>query len=144
MGGAIVTRFMRKSKLRDRVAALVLDAPALDWDSIISNQAKERHVGFLAKPVERTVEWRADLSLSELDEVKHAADFRGVPILLFQGLEDLLVPPEDTTAFAKKLPENVEYPQVPEAGHVESWNVNPADYERRLADFLQSVLGSSR
>ena len=137
MGGAIVTRFMRKSKLAPRVSALVLDSPALDWQSILSNQAAERNLAVLSKPVQFTIQKRADVDYDELNELKHTEDFANVPILLFQGLEDPLVPPADTTQFAEALPDNVEYFKLPTAAHTSSWNVDPPLYDKRLATFLR-------
>jgi fermentation-respiration switch protein FrsA (DUF1100 family) len=44
-------------------------------------------------------------------------------------------------AFVRALPERVTYHRVVGAGHVESWNVGPARYERRVRAFLARVLG---
>ncbi len=41
--------------------------------------------------------------------------------------------------FAAALPDRVEYHRLPEAGHTESWNVDPKLYERRLGAFLGSL-----
>ncbi|MBA2505450.1 MAG: alpha/beta hydrolase [Thermoleophilaceae bacterium] len=139
MGGAIITRFVRKSKLAPRVSALVLDSPALDWQSILSSQAAKRNLAVISKPVQFTVKERADIDYDQLNELKHTKDFEGVPILLFQGLEDPLVPPEDTTKFARALPENLTYFQLPTAAHTSSWNVDPRLYDKRLAAFLRRL-----
>ena len=41
MGGAVIAQFMERSRLAPRVAALVLDAPALDWRRILEFNATE-------------------------------------------------------------------------------------------------------
>jgi uncharacterized protein len=139
MGGAIVTRFMRESRLADRVRTLVLDAPALDWRSILDAKASELHVPFLAWPVRTTISLRNGFDWSSMDEIAHAHEFR-LPILLFQGLADDIVPPADSEQFARRLPELVTYVPVPDAGHIESWNVDPTAYDRRLTAFLAAHL----
>jgi uncharacterized protein len=136
MGGAIVTRFMRVSSLTRRVVALVLDAPVLDWASVIDHVAGNLDVGFMGAPVRWMVSLRIGANWGALDEIAHAASFR-VPILLFQGEADRLVPPADSRAFARAVPGPVTYVPVPGAGHIESWNRNPTAYDGHLRVFLK-------
>ena len=63
-----------------------------------------------------------------------------MPILLFHGTEDSTVPISSSDAFARALPELVTYHRVARAGHVESWNVAPARYQRRVQAFLASAV----
>jgi len=59
MGGAIVSQFMQRSPLAPRVAGLVLDAPALDWQEILAFNATEMGFpSFASLPVE----WRSALA----------------------------------------------------------------------------------
>jgi pimeloyl-ACP methyl ester carboxylesterase len=137
MGGAIVAQFMERSPLAGRVAGLLLDAPALDWKAILSFNAKEMGLpSFAADPVEWAIGARIDADWSSLDALRHTADFH-LPILLFHGTDDKLVPISISDAFARALPVWVKYYRVPGAEHVESWNVDPALYDRRLAAFLR-------
>jgi len=139
MGGAIVTQFMQKSALATRVDALVLDAPALDWQRIIEfNAERMGYPGFAAWPVEWAVGLRIDADWASLDALRHTDDLQ-LPILLFHGEDDEVVPISLSDEFAAALPERVEYHRLPEAGHTESWNVDPKLYERRLEAFLGSV-----
>lgn len=139
MGGAIVTQFMQRSPLAPRVAGLVLDAPALDWQSILSfNATRMGFPSFLSKPVEWAIGARIDADWGSLDAVKHPESFH-LPILLFHGTEDEVVPISTSDDFAAELPQWVTYFRVPEAGHTEEWNVGPRLYERRLGAFLQRV-----
>jgi fermentation-respiration switch protein FrsA (DUF1100 family) len=62
-----------------------------------------------------------------------------LPILLFHGIDDGVVPISVSSDFAAMLPRWVTYFRVPKADHVESWNVNPALYQRRLSVFLNRV-----
>ena len=141
MGGAIVAQFMERSPLAARVAGLVLDAPALDWKAILSFNATEMGLpSFAADPVEWMIGARIDADWSSLDALQHPGDFH-LPILLFHGTEDKLVPISTSDRFAKELPRWVTYYRVPHAGHTEAWNVDPALYEQRLTAFLARIAG---
>ena len=136
MGGAIVAQFMEKSALAGRVAGLVLDAPVLDWRATLEFNATEMGLpGFTAMPVEWAVGTRIDADWNSLDASAHPAAFQ-LPILLFHGTDDKVVPIATSDAFAAELPGRVTYYRVPRAGHVQSWNVDPGLYERRLTSFL--------
>ena len=88
MGGAIVSQFMQRSPLAPRVAGLVLDAPALDWQGILSFNATEMGFpSFAALPVEWAIGARIDADWESLDALRHPDDFQ-LPILLFHGADD--------------------------------------------------------
>ena len=130
---------MERSPLAHRVAGLVLDAPALDWKSILEFNAEQMGLpGFLATPVEWAIDARIDPDWGSLDALDHPEDFH-LPILLFHGTEDKLVPISSSDAFAAELPHWVTYYRVAKAGHTESWNVDPSLYERRLTAFLHRI-----
>jgi uncharacterized protein len=140
MGGAIISQFMQKSPLASRADALILDAPALDWRAILEFNAEEMGLpGFLAKPVEWAIAARIDVDWDSLDAVEHPEAFR-LPILLFHGTEDDLVPIGPSDEFAAELPERVTYYRVPEAEHTQEWNVAPREYESRVEGFLDAAL----
>jgi len=139
MGGAIVSQFMERSPLAHRVAGLVLDAPALDWKSILEFNAEKMGLpGFLATPVEWAIDARIDADWGSLDALGHPEDFH-LPILLFHGTEDSIVPISDSTGFAEELQHWVTYYRVPRADHTESWNVDPGLYDHRLTTFLHRI-----
>ena len=136
MGGAIVMRFMTQSERASRVVGLVLDAPVLDWASVLDRQAARFHLPFLAGPIQWMISRRIQVSWPALDALT-TAGYLGVPVLLFQGLDDQLVAPATSETFAARVPHaRATYVPVAGAGHIESWNVNPGDYERHLAAFL--------
>jgi pimeloyl-ACP methyl ester carboxylesterase len=140
MGGALVTQFMQHSALATRVRGLILDAPVLSWQDIISFNATEMGLpGFAAKPVEWVIGARIDVDWGDLDALAHTEDLE-VPILLFHGLEDTLIPVETSDELAEDLPEWVTYHRVPRAEHTQSWNVDPSLYERRVQDFLAAAV----
>lgn len=139
MGGAITTQFMERSPLAGRVAGLLLDAPVLDWRSVLEFNASQIGLPSLsALPVEWALDVRIGPDWDSLDALDHAEDFR-LPILLFQGTEDELVPISDSDAFASELSRWVTYYRVPSAGHTEAWNVDPRLSERRLSAFLRHL-----
>lgn len=139
MGGAIIAQFMERSSEAPRVAGLILDAPALDWKSILAFNAKEMGLpSFAAAPVEWMIGLRIDADWNSLDALRHTTAFH-VPILLFHGTEDKLVPISLSDAFARALPGWVTYYRVPRAEHIESWNVDPVLYDERLTAFLARI-----
>jgi alpha-beta hydrolase superfamily lysophospholipase len=136
MGGAIVAQLMERSPLAEHVAGLVLDAPALDWGKVLEFNATQMGLpGLAALPVEWAIGARIDADWDSLDALRHSADFH-LPILLFHGTDDEVVPISTSDAFAAELPRWVTFYRAPHAGHTEAWNVDPRLYERRLAAFL--------
>jgi uncharacterized protein len=139
MGGAIVALFMQRSPLASRVSGLILDAPVLDWRETLEFNATEMGLPSLAAlPLEWAIGARIDADWDSLDALQHPDDFR-LPILLFHGTDDKVVPISTSEDFAAELPRWVTYHQAPEAGHIEAWNVAPRLYERRLEAFLDSL-----
>jgi alpha-beta hydrolase superfamily lysophospholipase len=139
MGGAIVAQFMEHSPFAREVSGLVLDAPALSWTRILSFNAKEEGFpSFGARPIEWTIGLRIEANWSSLDALEHTFSFH-LPILLFHGTEDKVVPISLSDSFARALPRWVTYYRAPRAGHVEAWNVDSELYDRRLAGFLSRL-----
>ena len=136
MGGALVEQFMLRSPLANRVAAVVLDAPVLDWRSVIEFNSEEMGLpGFLGRPVEWALDGRVDPDWDSLDALRHTGAFQ-LPVLLFHSTDDETVPIADSEAFADALPAWVTFYRVPGVDHTESWNADPSLYERRLGAFL--------
>jgi uncharacterized protein len=144
MGGAIVTQLMENSRLSKRVAALILDAPALNWKAILEFNAERMGLpGFLALPVEWAIDARTNPDWNNLNALAHPEDFH-LPILLFHGKEDKVVPIKTSEEFAAELPRWVTLYAVPKAGHTQSWNVDPKLYENRLENFLNQIPSGPR
>jgi uncharacterized protein len=141
MGGAIVAQFMERSPLAPQVAGLVLDAPALDWRRTLEfNTTREGWPSIAALPLEWAIGARIDADWDSLDAHQHLDDFQ-LPILLFHGDDDEVVPISGSEDFAAELPRRVTFYRAPKAGHCESWNVDPRLYERRMASFLVWLTG---
>ncbi len=139
LGGAIVAQTMRRSTVADRVAGVILDAPALQWHPILMHVAERRHLPRPLIPlVMQVARVRAKLDWHALDHVAAAGDFRH-PILLFHGTEDPTVPVWLSDAFAAARPDLVTYVRVAGAGHVRAWNTDRARFEREVTTFLARV-----
>jgi uncharacterized protein len=144
MGGALITQLMERSPLASRVDAIVLDAPVLDWRSVLEFNAEQMGLpGFLSLPVQWTIDARVDPNWNSLDALDHTEDFH-LPILLFHTAEDDLVPISSSEDFANTLPRWVTYHRIPKGGHTEAWNVDPRTYEHRLETFLNQNLSGPR
>jgi pimeloyl-ACP methyl ester carboxylesterase len=138
MGGAVVAQFMEHSPLASRIDGLVLDAPVLDWKETLElNASREGWPSITALPLEWAIDARIDADWDSLDAHRHLDDFQ-LPILLFHGDDDEVVPISGSEDFAEELPRRVTFYKAPRAGHCESWNVDPKLYEHRLSAFLSS------
>src|SRR3546814_1183791 len=103
-----------------------------------AGQADRLHLGVLTPLVQQVVQWRGDLSLASLDELDQAEVFDDIPVLVFQGLADPLVPHADSEAFAQSMPLG-QYVPVPDAGHIQRWNVDPETSEETTSE-LQALM----
>ncbi len=141
MGGAICAAFLRYvPEAAERLAALVLDAPMLHFRRTVEHRAAQHplpaaiHRALL--PVAGKllrVPWDA------LDYLQDAPSWQR-PVWVAHGTADALVPVATSDELARLRPDLVTYHRVEGAGHVRSWNANPAEYERSLRLFLQGVL----
>ena len=136
MGGGIVAQFLRRSDERGAARAAVLDAPALDWDRIITFTG--RHLGvpdFVTEWGKFVAKLRSGLEWSDVSHVPFAAEF-STPMLIFHGGADETVPIEVSERFAEALPELVTFHAIPEAGHVEAANFEREFYAATIREWL--------
>jgi pimeloyl-ACP methyl ester carboxylesterase len=150
MGGAIVTSFLYESDLAERVRGAVLDAPALDLGAVIDHAARDRRLPGLGLPLPAALTQvakgmtgvRDDLDWGALDYLDRAGEL-STPILLFHGTADSTVPVALSEALAAARPDLVTFVPVRDAEHVQSWNADPARYERETLTFLERVASPS-
>jgi uncharacterized protein len=142
MGGAITMSFMARSALAERVAGLILDAPMLDLRTTVAHGASQLGlpVPFLAVS-NRIAAARYGLKWDELDYKTSTGHLR-VPILLFHGDADTIIPVSLSDAFAAANPGLVTYERVANAGHVQAWNVERERYEAAVREFIGRVAGT--
>src|SRR5262249_23704830 len=126
MGGAMALTALRRMPPDDSalVRGVVLDSPVLSWNAVIDLQGGQRYLpGFVIWTAKRFTEWRADLSLRDLDQVPHAADLT-VPVLVFVDEAERHVPTGPAHEFAHARPDLVTLVRTTGAGHVASWNLD--------------------
>ncbi|MGY1602399.1 alpha/beta hydrolase [Geodermatophilus sp. SYSU D00815] len=145
MGGAIVASFLQHSPSADLVRGVVLDSPMLDLRAVVEHAAHQTVLPVLGLPVpdvltgaaEWIAGWRDDLDWNALDYVP--GDWLTVPALVFHGTGDETVPISVSEELRDGAPDLVELVAVDGAGHVGSWNADPAAYADREAAFLGCV-----
>ena len=146
MGGGIVTNFMYESAQAASVAGIVLDSPMLDFGAAVDLGASNRSLPLIGVPIPPSLtaaaKWIADLRydvdwqrLNYLDRVEELS----VPVLLFHGASDDLVPVGTSDELAEVRSDLVTYHRVDLAKHLQSWNVNPLIYETLLVNFLAGL-----
>jgi uncharacterized protein len=145
MGGAITLQLLARSPLADRVRAVVLDAPVLDWRDVLRHQARMNRVptplGRLSESVlehrhgRRLVGIETPLSLDRLDWVGRAAEL-SVPVLVLHSEDDEYVPVGPSRALARARPEIVTFVPSFGARHTQEWNLDPQSWETAVARFL--------
>ena len=139
MGGQISASLLRFER-PDDVAAVVWDAPALDWGPAIRQAVVNRGVPTWLVPLGMAAsELRAGIDYDALNHVSSADEF-DVPILLFHGAADQTVPVEVSDRFAAARPDLVTYRRTAGADHVQSWNADPRAYADAVASFLTETL----
>jgi uncharacterized protein len=143
-GGGVVASYLEHVP-EAPVTALVLDAPMLDFGETVSYGASQRTLPVLGQ-VPEAVTWSAKRLASlrygiDWDEVDYLDDtgWVTVPTFVAHGTADLTVPVTTSEQLAEDRPESVELFTVLGAGHVESWNVDPAGYDEALEAFLTSL-----
>lgn len=138
MGGGIVGQFLRKSDAADTVSTLIVDAPALDFRTILTHQIRAMNLP-LAPVLARGALWFSALStpvrLGDADVSDVLAHFAG-PIFLAHGTADSVVPIGDSDAMVARRDAVTQYLRTT-AGHIQSWKEDPARFEAALAAFLE-------
>ena len=145
MGGAIILQALDRSWLSDRVKAVVLDSPVIDWADVL------RHHGALHKipgpigSLSRSLiglSWARrlvgvhepiDVALTNwenrADELKHRT-------LIIHSLDDEFVPAGPSISLAARRPDLVRLEPWQQARHTKEWNVDPQRWDAVVRDFL--------
>ena len=138
MGGAITLSFMANSAHAAAVSALILDAPMWHLERTVSHGARAAGVPLRVLAVSNRVaarrygfRWRDFDYLGALPAIR-------VPILLFHGDADTLIPVELSDAAAALRPDIITYIRLPGAGHVRAWNMDPEAYRSAILEFVRT------
>ena len=144
MGAAIGGAFLGRSRLAGRVAAVVWDAPLLDWRSTLRLQASNRHLPTpLVGPALAFTGMRIGIDVDRFDLIRNPPAVRP-PTLVLHSDADTAVPVADSRALAtaaQGLGWPLRYREVAGVEHTASWNADPVRYERDVTGFLRDVLG---
>jgi uncharacterized protein len=145
MGGAIALQLVSRSWLADRVRAVVLDAPVIDWRDVIEHHARLNRVpggiGRLSQAVLEHPQARwlagvdAPVSLDRLDWVRRAEELH-LPVLLIHSEDDDFVPAGPSRLLAAARPDLVTYVPFRRALHTKEWNVDSEQWDTAVARFL--------
>ncbi|MFC4944892.1 alpha/beta hydrolase family protein [Pseudonocardia sp. GCM10023141] len=143
MGGAIIGAFLDRSPLAAQVAAVVWDAPLVDWRATLRQQARNRRLPPGLTPLATTfASRRIGIDFDRFDLLRHPPTVRP-PTLLIHSTEDTAVPVGPSRALAAAAPTldwPMQYIEVLGVEHTGSWNAAPAAYEQALDQFLLAVL----
>jgi uncharacterized protein len=140
MGGGIAGQFLARSDLAGNVAALALDAPALDFRGVLVHVAAAIGLPLPALVAPVAELWLAALGPVDLRQarvVDVVAGFDG-PLFLAHGTGDRIVP----SAISDAVEARREGPTVAVrtgADHLLSYAEEPAAYRAAFADFLARV-----
>lgn len=145
MGGAIILQTLDRSLFSDRVTAVVLDAPVIDWGDVL------RHHGALHKvpmPVvllsctlighpraRRLVGVHEPLDVA-LTNWENRSDELNHRILLIHSLDDEFVPAAPSVALAARRPDLVCFEPWQKALHTKEWNTDPERWDAAVREFL--------
>jgi len=145
MGGAIVLQLATRSWTADRVRALVLDSPVVDWRDVLEHAARQNRlpqlagrlgIAMLARPEARALLGvSAPIDVTRLDWVVRADELR-LPLLLLHAQDDDVVPIGPSRRLAAARPDLVVFRDFPGAQHTREWNTDPDRWEREVARFL--------
>ena len=145
MGGAIILQTLDRSWLSDRVSAVILDAPVIDWSDVLRHHGAMNRIPGPIGSLSRSLIGRRwarrlvgvhepiDVALTNwenrADELTHAT-------LLIHSLDDEFVPVGPSIALAAKRPDLVRFEPWREARHTQEWNVDPERWDAVVRGFL--------
>jgi uncharacterized protein len=143
MGAAIIGALLDRSSLASKVAALVWDAPLLDWRATLRQQARIRRIPpALTVLTTGLAHRRIGIDFDRFDLRRRPPAVRP-PTLLIHSAGDTAVPVEPSRALAAVAPAMgwpMTYLEVADAEHTAAWNADPAVYEGTVTRFLRAVL----
>ncbi len=150
MGGAIILQTLDRSWLSDRVTAVVLDAPVIDWADVLRHHGAMHKIpgpiGSLGRSLigrswaRRLVGVHQPIDVA-LTNWEHRADELKHPTLLIHSLADEFVPVGPSVSLAAKRPDLVRFEPWQEGRHTKEWNVDPERWDAVVRAFLTERCG---
>jgi uncharacterized protein len=143
MGAAITGAFLDRSPEAAAVAAVVWDAPLVDWRATLRQQARNRRLpAWLTPSASLITSRRIGIDFDRFDLLTRPPAVRP-PTLVVHSAGDTAVPVGPSRALAAAAPAldwPVRYLEVPVVEHTGSWNADPDGYERAVTGFLDEHL----
>ncbi len=150
MGGAIVLQAATRSWLSDRVRAVVLDGPVVDWHAVLDHQSGVNHLPYrltrmghsmLRHPLgRRVIGLNEPLDLRRLDWVTRAAELQ-LPVLLIHSDGDEFVPNAPSLALGRARPDLVTVEPWEQGRHTKEWNTDPQRWDAVVTAFVSEQVG---
>jgi hypothetical protein len=143
MGAAITGAFLDRSPDASAVAAVVWDAPLVDWRATLRQQARNRRLPPGLTPLASAVaSRRIGIDFDRFDMRRRPPAVRP-PTLVVHSSGDTAVPVAASRALVAAAPAlgwPMRYLEVADIEHTASWNADPAAYEQAVTSFLAEVL----
>jgi alpha-beta hydrolase superfamily lysophospholipase len=143
MGAALIGAFLDRAPEATRVAAVVWDAPLVDWRATLRQQARNRRLpARLAGVATVLTSRRIGIDFDRFDLRTRPPSVRP-PTLLLHSDADTAVPvgpSRDLAALAPALGWPMRYVEVAGVEHTGAWNADPQAYERAVVDFLTTCV----
>ena len=140
MGGAIAGQFLMHSPHAAQVSALVLDAPATDFNAVADWMLDQFHLPLgdqLAPVAMRIASMWSPEPLSRANVFDAVAKFPG-PVFVAQGRADKLVPVTLTRRLVATRTAPTTYLET-DADHLHSFKLEPDKYRAELLAFLAAL-----
>lgn len=142
-GAAHIMSFLERSPLRGSVKGVVLDSPNVMLGETVRHSSPRSllgpPLGQLATEMGMSIAGvRWGLDWDHTDYVSRSAAILTMPTLVFHGTSDHRVPISVSRRLEARAP-TVTLVETPAAGHVMSWNADPARYEGHLEEFLRDL-----
>lgn len=151
MGAAICLQAMDRGRYRDRIRAMVLDGPAVDWLNLIQYHGQlnkiplrigQLGVSMISTPaLNFFTGLKRPIDLGKLSWTRRPEDI-SVPTLIIHSLDDSFVPPSSSQELAVKSP-LVDFVAFHGASHTREWNVDPQRWRDTVVEWLSPRLSSS-
>ncbi len=144
-GAAVILSYLEQVDDGPTVMGLLFDSPNIDFGTTVDYNAAQRTIPGIGMKLPQSLtsvakwmaSWRFDIDWNSIDYINE--NLQPIPMLVFHGSGDLTVPVETSRRLADAMPETTRLVVVGGAQHVGSWNANPREYVRHVAEFLASL-----
>ena len=147
MGGAIALQVSLNSAHRDRIAALILESPVVDWRVVLDYQAGMMKVPTPVSSLAIHVlesDWGSAvvhsggrIPFDRLDVIARAAELRH-PILILHSDDDGFVPSDASHDLLVARPDLVRMEVFEVARHTKLWNYDQERWSSAISDWLRA------